>query len=258
MSLTRLALRFAAPVPKIESFQRYLFIGPHPDDIEIGAGATAAKLAAAGKDVCFLICTDGRYGDGCAPKGLSREELVELRKEESRNSAAILGVRDLRFLGLSDGGFYGDTELLEGMAAVIGDFKPDCVFAPDPWVSSECHQDHLRCGRAARQLGCFAPYAGIMERLGASSAPVKALCYYMTAKPTAYVKTAGGYREKQFRAVFDCHLSQFPKGSQEAKSIALYLKLRSADMGLRCLASQAEGFRALGQIHMHCLPEAGK
>ena len=69
MSLTRLALAFAAPTPKIESFQRYLFIGPHPDDIEIGAGATAAKLAAAGKDVCFLICTDGRYGDGCAPRG---------------------------------------------------------------------------------------------------------------------------------------------------------------------------------------------
>ena len=257
MSLTRLALAFAAPTPKIESFRRYLFIGPHPDDIEIGAGATAAKLAASGKDICFLICTDGRYGDGAAPKGLSREDLVELRKEESRKSAQVLGVRDLRFLGLSDGGFYEDVELLEGIAAVMGEFKPDCVFAPDPWVSSECHADHLRCGQAARQLSCFAPYAGIMERLGASEAPVKALCYYMTAKPTAYVKTRG-FTEKQFQAIFGCHLSQFPKGSDEAKSIALYLKLRSADMGLRCLSTAGEGFRTLGQIHMHCLPEAGK
>ena len=48
MSLTRLALRFAAPVPQVESFHRYLFVGPHPDDIEIGAGATAAKLTAGG------------------------------------------------------------------------------------------------------------------------------------------------------------------------------------------------------------------
>ena len=62
MSLTKLALRFAAPVPKVESFSRYLFVGPHPDDIEIGAGATAARLAAEGKQVCFLICTDG-YAD---------------------------------------------------------------------------------------------------------------------------------------------------------------------------------------------------
>ena len=39
MSLTRLALRIAAPAPQVEDYQRYLFVGPHPDDIEIGAGA---------------------------------------------------------------------------------------------------------------------------------------------------------------------------------------------------------------------------
>ena len=44
MSLTSLIIKFAAPLPDIESFERFLFIGPHPDDIEIGAGATAAKL----------------------------------------------------------------------------------------------------------------------------------------------------------------------------------------------------------------------
>lgn len=42
MSLTRLALKFAMPAVKLEAYRRYLFIGPHPDDIEIGAGATAA------------------------------------------------------------------------------------------------------------------------------------------------------------------------------------------------------------------------
>ena len=46
MSLTRLALKFAMPAVKLEAYRRYLFIGPHPDDIEIGAGATAARLAA--------------------------------------------------------------------------------------------------------------------------------------------------------------------------------------------------------------------
>ena len=60
MSITKAVLRFAAPLPKIEQFDRFLFLGPHPDDIEIGAGATAAKLAAMGKQVTFLICTDGR------------------------------------------------------------------------------------------------------------------------------------------------------------------------------------------------------
>lgn len=81
MSLTRLALKFAVPAVKLEAYRRYLFIGPHPDDIEIGAGATAAKLAAEGKDVAFLICTDGRYGDGA----------TALRGDELRRRAQTRG-----------------------------------------------------------------------------------------------------------------------------------------------------------------------
>ena len=76
MSLTRLALRFAAPVPDLLSFERYLFVGPHPDDIEIGAGATAARLASMGKQIAFLICTDGRYGLDNAPKGFSQSPIL--------------------------------------------------------------------------------------------------------------------------------------------------------------------------------------
>ena len=82
MSLTRVVLRSAAPLPQVESFERYLFIGPHPDDIEIGAGATAAKLAAAGKKVTFLICTDGRFGLENAPAGTTPDELAEMRQAE--------------------------------------------------------------------------------------------------------------------------------------------------------------------------------
>ena len=78
MSLTKLALKIAAPVPEIEAFTRYLFIGPHPDDIEIGCGATVARLAAEGKQITFLIMTDGRYGDGCSD-GIKGDELVSLR-----------------------------------------------------------------------------------------------------------------------------------------------------------------------------------
>lgn len=256
MGLTKIVLKFAAPVPQIENFQRYLFIGPHPDDIEIGAGATAAKLAAAGKEVCFLICIDGRFGDGNAPEGISRQQLIELRKKEARCSAQALGVKDVRFLGLCDGGFYEQKDLIAGMAKEIGDFGPDVIFAPDPCVSSECHVDHLNVGNAARQLACYAPYSGIMKEYGASDAPVKAIAYYMTAKPNRYVKTKG-FLKCQLTAIFKCHQSQFPEGCADGKSIGLYLKLRSLDFGLRAGCSCAEGFRVLGTTHMHCLPEAG-
>ena len=254
MSLTRIALKLAAPLPRLENFDRYLFIGPHPDDIEIGAGATVSRLTSLGKQVSFLICTDGRFGD--ENTSLHGEELVQARREESIRSAAMLGVTDVRFLELSDGSFYTREELLTGIARVIGQVQPEVVFAPDPCVDSECHMDHLNVGQAVRNLACFAPYSGIMAGYGAESAQVKALAYYMTARPNQFVSTRG-HVEKQLSAIFSCHLTQFPPASPAAASIRLYLKLRAADFGLRSLKGQAEGFRVLGPTHMHCLPEAG-
>ena len=256
MSLTRLALRFAAPVPQVESFHRYLFVGPHPDDIEIGAGATAAKLTAAGKQVTFLICTDGRFGLEHAPKGTSAETLAKLRQAEARASAQALGVTDVRFLDFSDGGAYDLKALVKAMAQIVGDVQPELIFAPDPDVHSECHVDHRNGGEAAKRLAFFAPFPEVMAQYGAAPAPVRALAFYMTARPNRFVKT-NGLLNRQLGAIL-CHRTQFPQDSEAFKSLSLYLKLRSVDFGLRSLKGRAEGFRVLGQTHMHCLPEAGQ
>ena len=257
MGLTKAILKFAVPLPKIEEQKRFLFIGPHPDDIEIGAGATAAKLVDMGKEVRFLVCIDGRFGTGNAPEGVVGEKLIALRQKEARESAAKLGVKDVRFLGFKDGGFYEQKDLIYAIAKEVGDFGPDVIFAPDPCVTSECHIDHLNVGNAAKQIAYFAPYKEIMEEYGSKYASVKALAYYMTAKPTQYIKTKG-YLKKQLDAIFTSHLSQFPEGCGDAQSIPLYLKLRSIDFGIRSFKGCAEGFRVLGVTQMHCLPEAGK
>ncbi len=254
MGLTRLALKIAAPAPKIEDYSNYLFIGPHPDDIEIGAGATAAKLAAAGRNVTFLILTDGRYGDGFS-NGVKGDELAALRKDECLRSAEVLGIKDVRFLGLSDGGFYAYEDMLKGIAKAVGECRPDIIFAPDHLTGRECHADHLNTGRAATHIAYMAPYGGIMERYGAARADVKGIAYYMTAKPNRYVKVTKQQFEQQNEALFGCHTSQFPDGTNEKTQLALYMKLRSVDFGIRNLCSHAEGFRVLGQTHMHCTPE---
>lgn len=257
MSLTSFVIKTAAPVPHPETFSRFLFVGPHPDDIEIGAGATAARLAAEGKDVCFLICTDGRYGTDNLKVSVSPEELASVRRGEAKAAASLLGVRDVRFLNLSDGGFYECGELLSGIARVIGEFKPDAVFCPDPCVTSECHPDHLNTGNAVRRVCCVSSNPGIMAQYGAASASVSALAYYMTAKPNRYVKTGRFFRE-QIKAVTECFPSQIPSDCADAKSIPLYLKIRSAAFGARKFCAHAEGFRVLGRTQMHCLPEAGR
>ena len=253
MSITRLAIALASPLPRIESFGRYLFIGPHPDDIEIGAGATAAKLADMGKKVAFLCCIDGRYGSGTVPP----EELIPIRQAEARASAEKLGVADVSFLPFCDGGFYDTQELKAAMARAVGEFKPDIILCPDPQVRSECHPDHLNVGRIASEIAYLAPYEGVMGRYEALPAPVKAIAYYMTASPNRYVKTSKKLLGRQLSAIFDCHKSQFPEGSAEGRAIALYLRLRSLDFGLRSLSLHAEGFRMLDTLRMHCLPEAG-
>ncbi len=255
MSITSMVIKKAAPLPKVEEFSRYLFIGPHPDDIEIGAGATVAKLVAAGKHVSFLVCLDGRFGLDNAPKGTTPDQLAVIRKQEVLAGAAVLGVSDVHFLDLSDGGLYEFKDLYDGISKVMGEVQPDIVFAPDPCAASECHADHLNGGEAVRRAAFFAPFTEIMQAHGAKPAPVKAISFYMTAKPNRYVGTKG-YLQLQRKALL-CHASQFPEDSDAFRSFDSYIKVRSIDFGIRSLKGRAEGFRVLGTIHMHCLPEMG-
>ena len=256
MSLVGMILRKVMPVPRPEEFSRALFLGPHPDDIEIGAGATAARMAAEGKSVTFLVVTDGRFGTENADLGLPPEELADLREREARRSAAVLGVTDVRFLRLSDGGFYTDEELRRGIAAVMGEVQPEVVFAPDPVPRNECHPDHLRVGRAAGELVCFGYNRGIFARLGAGPSPARAVAYYMTGRPNRYVRTSGLLARQ--RAAIRCHKSLFPPESGALRDVCLYLKLRAAQFGLRSGHRAAEGFRVLGNAQMHVLSEFGE
>ena len=110
MLLNRLLIKAVAPVPKIEKFKTYLFVAPHPDDIEIAVGSTVARLAREGKEVYYLVCTDGRYGT--EDENMSPETLVKIRRDEQLASAKILGVKDVRFLPFEDGGMYDEVALL--------------------------------------------------------------------------------------------------------------------------------------------------
>lgn len=255
MSILKFIIKKAAPLPKIEDMESLLFVGPHPDDIEIGAGATAARLAAMGKRITFLVCTDGRFGDAYTEaKG---DKLAALREEEAIASAKSIGVKDVRFLRFSDGGFYSPADMKMKIAEVISDVKPDMILCPDPDVICECHPDHLNVGRICKELAFCAPFAGIMGKMGLDAVDLKGIAFFMTAKVNSYVNTKG-YFAAQENAIFGCHVSQFPEGSPDRKSIGAYTKLRAYSFGAKRLCGTAEGFRVLGVTHMHCLPETGE
>src|SRR5690625_3987234 len=68
----------------------------HPDDEAILTGGTLARAAAEGHRVVVVVATDGRVGD---------DEDPDLRLDELRSSARILGAHRVECLGYADSGF---------------------------------------------------------------------------------------------------------------------------------------------------------
>jgi len=133
----------AAP---LDTPQRALAIGAHPDDIEFGAGGTIAKWAAAGCAVTMLIVTDGSKGTWDA--GMSSDSLIAKRKKEQRAAAAALGVTEIRHLDEIDGELEYSTQLRKEMCRQIREVAPDVVLSHDPWQRYQLHPDHRVTGWA--------------------------------------------------------------------------------------------------------------
>lgn len=253
VSMFRAILKHVAPLPDLNGFDRYLFIGPHPDDIEVACAPTVKALTDAGKRVSFLIVTDGRMG-ALDPK-LFGDELVEIRRKESLASAKLLGVTDVTFLPFHDGAQYAFEEAAAAIAKEIVRQKPQAVFAPDPNVISECHYDHIKVGMAAKMSMNMAPFESVMQSVGGSgSHSVDALAFYYTDRPNRYIpvkKTFSARKEALLQ-----HKSQFDEKTVD--DVCMYFKLRSVRFGFRTLRGMCDGYRALGPIHMHCFPEASE
>lgn len=249
----RAIFKSVAPIPKLASFERYLFIGPHPDDIEVACAPTIRALTQAGKRVAFLIVTDGRMG-AIDPK-LFGDSLVEIRKAEALASAKLLGAGDVTFLPFHDGAMYSVEEAARALAKEIVRLKPDAVFAPDPNVISECHLDHIKTGMAVKAAMNMAPFESVMQSIGAGgSHSVKALAFYYTDQPNAYVPVRRTFSARA--EALACHKSQFDE--KMIRDICMYFKLRSIRFGLRRLKGMCDGYRALSPLHMHCFPEASE
>ncbi len=246
-------LRRVAPIPKLDSFERYLFIGPHPDDIEVACAPSVRRLTQAGKHVSFLLLTDGCMG--AIDPALFGDELIQIRQSEARASAKLLGVTDVTFLPFHDGGLYRMEDAACEVAKQIVRLKPDVVVAPDPNVISECHIDHIKTGLAAKMSMNMAPFESVMKSIGfAGSHAVKALAFYYTDKPNAYLGVKNTFSARA--ETLACHKSQFDE--KMISDICMYFKLRSIRLGLRRWMGLADGYRALSATHMHCFPEASE
>jgi LmbE family N-acetylglucosaminyl deacetylase len=128
-----------------------LVVLAHPDDPEFFCGATIARWTAAGHTVeyCLLTCGD----KGTADREISSENLCSLRQVEQTAAAAVLGVKQITFLGYPDGYLVPDLELRRDITRVIRRVRPDVLVTCDPttlFIGSDRlnHPDHRAAGQA--------------------------------------------------------------------------------------------------------------
>lgn len=132
--------------------QRILVIAAHPDDIEFGLAGSVARWVDEGHEVIFCLVTDGAAGSN--EPGADLRLLAERRREEQIAAAAILGVRDVRFLGYQDGTLQPTLELRRELTRLIRATRPFRVVCQDPtmlfWQNDYInHPDHRAAGEAA-------------------------------------------------------------------------------------------------------------
>lgn len=131
-----------------EDWQRGLALVPHPDDMEFGAAAAVARWAGQGKRFGYCMVTSGEAGiDTMHP-----EQARTVREREQRESAELVGVSDVEFLGHPDGTIEYGVALRRDLARVVRRYQPEIVVTTNfretygPGALNQA--DHIAVGRA--------------------------------------------------------------------------------------------------------------
>jgi LmbE family N-acetylglucosaminyl deacetylase len=129
--------------------KRVLFVAPHPDDVEIGCGATICAFVQASFEVACVFLTRGEGGGD-----------PDVREKESRKACASLGLRKgkIFFGGFPDTGITDSHEVIAFLEGFVDD-RLWGVFVPSV---HETHQDHRHAGEAChsafRRVGRILAY----------------------------------------------------------------------------------------------------
>ncbi|MFN0026285.1 MAG: PIG-L deacetylase family protein [Acidimicrobiales bacterium] len=130
-----------------EDWNRALAVVAHPDDMEYGAAGAVARWTAQGRQVAYVLVTDGEAGITT----MAPEQVGPLRRQEQRDSCAVVGVQEVEFLGLPDGLLQEGLDLRAALTGVLRRHRPEVVLSinfRDSWGGpSWNHVDHRVVGR---------------------------------------------------------------------------------------------------------------
>ena len=131
-----------------EDWRKAVAIVAHPDDMEFGAAAAIARWTRQGKEVVYVMVTSGEAGiDGLEP-----DECRRIREREQIESARIVGVDTVEFLGFPDGVVEYGIPLRKAVSEVVRRHQPEFVITGnfrDTFGPGALNQaDHIAVGRA--------------------------------------------------------------------------------------------------------------
>ncbi len=218
-----------------------LAFGAHPDDVELGCGATIAKEISLGKKVGIVDLTRGELGTRGS---------AELRDIEAANAAKILGVSVRENLGFADGFFVNDKKHQLEVIKMIRKYKPDVVLCN---AIDDRHIDHPK-GSSLVSDACF--LSGLMkietslEGEQQEKWRPKQVYHYIQWKNIEpdFVIDVSGFMDKKIKSVF-AYASQFydPKSDEPetpitSKNFTDSIDYRAKDLGRLIGVEFAEGF----------------
>ena len=119
-----------------------LAFGAHPDDVELGCGATIAKSVFEGKSVGIIDLTQGELGTNGSP---------EIRQKEAAIAATILGVKFRENLKFKDVYFKNDESHQKKIIEILRFYKPEIVICN---AIEDRHIDHGK-GSKLVSYSCF-------------------------------------------------------------------------------------------------------
>lgn len=219
-----------------------LAIGAHPDDIELGCGATIAKEVANGKKVGIIDLTKGELGT---------RGTAETRKVEATNAAKILGVKARINMGFADGFFVNDEQHQLVLIKKIRTYRPEIVLCN---AIEDRHIDHGKGSKLASDA-CF--LSGLLkiktkDEDGNLQKPwrPKFVYHYMQWKNLEpdIVVDVSGFVDIKMKAVLAYETQFYSERSKEpatpisSKNFTDSVKYRARDLGRLINTEAGEGF----------------
>jgi bacillithiol biosynthesis deacetylase BshB1 len=212
-----------------------LVFGPHPDDLEIGLGASIARHASLGFRVGLCDLTAGEMGSNGT---------VDERLAEAEAARAVLGARWRINLRWPDRAIGSSADHARSAAELIRRARPRSVAVPY-W--SDRHPDHV----AASHVLTEAVFNSGLRRFAAEGDPWKPewTCYYFindSVTPSFVIDVSEHYDTK--RRALACHVTQFRPSDASAVQTRLtsstfqqLIESRDAQFGALAGVAFAEG-----------------